>query len=121
MDLKAFYFEQDPDAPELALNMDVLAPEGYGEIIGGGQREDDRSRRSRRRSTTHKLPREAFEWYLDLRRYGTLPARGVRPRHRADGGVDLRAAARAGDHPVPADAEPPLALTQAPSLRTGHY
>ena len=56
--------------------MDVLAPEGYGEIIGGGQREDDLAHARGARSTTHKLPREAFEWYLDLRRYGTFPHAG---------------------------------------------
>jgi asparaginyl-tRNA synthetase len=75
MDLKAFYFAKDPGAPELALNMDVLAPEGYGEIIGGGQREDSLERLEAA-IDAHKLPREAFEWYLDVRRYGSFPHAG---------------------------------------------
>jgi asparaginyl-tRNA synthetase len=75
MDLKAFYFKRDPGDPSLALNMDVLAPEGYGEIIGGGQREDDLATLEAS-IRHHKLPMEAFEWYLDLRRYGTFPHAG---------------------------------------------
>ncbi len=75
MDLKAFYFARDPNDPRIALNMDVLAPEGYGEIIGGGQREDDLTKLEQA-IDHHKLPREAFEWYLDLRRYGSFPHAG---------------------------------------------
>ncbi len=75
MDLKAFYFARDPSDPKLALNMDVLAPEGYGEIIGGGERESDLSKLEEA-ITEHRLPREAFEWYLDLRRYGSFPHAG---------------------------------------------
>jgi asparaginyl-tRNA synthetase len=75
MDLKAFYFAKDASDPSLALNMDVLAPEGYGEIVGGGQREDDLARLEGA-IAAHNLPREAFEWYLDLRRYGTFPHAG---------------------------------------------
>ncbi len=73
--MKAFYMKRDPAAPELALCMDVLGPEGYGEIIGGGQREDalDTLLAS---IDHHQLPREAFEWYLDLRRYGSFPHAG---------------------------------------------
>lgn len=73
--VKAFYMEPDPQRPELALCVDVLAPEGYGEIIGGGQRAAslqllmDRIRE-------HNLPLEAFDWYLDLRRYGSVPHAG---------------------------------------------
>ena len=75
IDLKAFYFARDAARPELALNMDVLAPEGYGEIIGGGQREA--SLEALEASiAAHKLPKEAFEWYLDVRRYGTFPHAG---------------------------------------------
>jgi asparaginyl-tRNA synthetase len=73
--LKAFYFKHDPADPNLALGMDVLAPEGYGEIVGGGQREDDLAELERRLDQ-HQLPREAFGWYLDLRRYGTVPHSG---------------------------------------------
>ena len=75
MDLKAFYFARDPNDPKLALNMDVLAPEGYGEIIGGGEREADLGRLESA-IAEHKLPREAFEWYLDIRRYGSFPHAG---------------------------------------------
>lgn len=75
MDLKAFYFKRDPTNDKLALNMDVLAPEGYGEIIGGGQREDDLDKLLAA-IDAHKLPAEAFSWYLDLRRYGSFPHAG---------------------------------------------
>jgi len=73
--LKAFYFKCDADDPTLTLNMDVLAPEGYGEVIGGGQREDDLARLEAA-IATHNLPPEAFSWYLDLRRYGSFPHAG---------------------------------------------
>jgi asparaginyl-tRNA synthetase len=75
MDLKAFYFARDPEHPALALNMDVLAPEGYGEIVGGGQREEKLDTLVHA-IEEHKLPMHAFEWYLDLRRYGTFPHAG---------------------------------------------
>jgi len=73
--LKAFYFKRDPQNDQVALGMDVLAPEGYGEIVGGGQREDD-FQTLLRRIDEHKLPREAFGWYLDLRKYGSVPHAG---------------------------------------------
>jgi asparaginyl-tRNA synthetase len=73
--LKAFYFKSDPTDAGLALNMDVLAPEGYGEIVGGGQREDSLETLEKM-IADHKLPKEDFEWYLDLRRYGTFPHAG---------------------------------------------
>ena len=72
---KAFYMKPDPADPRLALCVDVLAPEGYGEIIGGGQREDDLAALEAR-IDAHNLPREAFSWYLDLRRYGGVPHAG---------------------------------------------
>jgi asparaginyl-tRNA synthetase len=75
IELKAFYFAKDEKDPNLALNMDVLAPNGYGEIIGGGQREADLGALERA-IEQHKLPKEAFEWYLDLRRYGSFPHAG---------------------------------------------
>jgi asparaginyl-tRNA synthetase len=75
IELKAFYFKRDEKDASLALNVDVLAPEGYGEIIGGGQREDDLARLESA-IETHQLPKEAFEWYLDLRRYGSFPHAG---------------------------------------------
>ena len=73
--IKAFYMKPDPDRPELSLSVDILAPEGYGEIVGGGQRLDDYEVLSER-IDSHNLPREAFEWYLDLRRYGSVPHGG---------------------------------------------
>jgi len=73
--IKAFYMKPDPDRPELALGVDVLAPEGYGEIIGGGQRLDDLDLLLQR-IEEHKLPKEAFDWYVDLRRYGSVPHDG---------------------------------------------
>ena len=73
--IKAFYMKPDPDRPDLSLSVDVLAPEGYGEIVGGGQRLDDYDLLSER-IDSHDLPREAFEWYLDLRRYGSVPHGG---------------------------------------------
>jgi len=73
--IKAFYMKPDPERPDRALCVDVLAPEGYGEIIGGGQRLDDLDLLLRR-IEEHKLPKEAFEWYLDLRRYGSVPHSG---------------------------------------------
>jgi asparaginyl-tRNA synthetase len=72
---KAFYMKSDPLSPELALCVDVLAPDGYGEIIGGSQREDDYNQLLARLAA-HQLPREPFEWYLDLRRYGTVAHAG---------------------------------------------
>jgi asparaginyl-tRNA synthetase len=73
--IKAFYMKPDPERPELALGVDVLAPEGYGEIIGGGERLADLDLLLAR-IEEHQLPREAFEWYLDLRRYGSVPHGG---------------------------------------------
>ncbi|MFL5437469.1 MAG: asparagine--tRNA ligase [Myxococcales bacterium] len=73
--MKAFYFKKDAQDPKLALGVDVLAPEGYGEIIGGGQREDDYDTLLRG-IDEHKLPREAFTWYLDLRKFGSVPHSG---------------------------------------------
>ena len=69
---KAFYMKQDPARPEVALCVDMLAPEGHGEIIGGGQREDDYET-LRNKIISHDLPLAPFEWYLDLRRYGSVP------------------------------------------------
>jgi len=73
--VKAFYFEPDADRPELALGVDVIAPEGYGEIIGGGQRIHDLNLLLKRLEE-HHLPPEAFNWYVDLRKYGSVPHGG---------------------------------------------
>ncbi len=74
-EVKAFYMKRDPENPKVALAVDVLAPEGYGEIIGGSQREDDFDTLLAR-IKEHGLPQEAFEWYLDLRRFGSVPHAG---------------------------------------------
>ena len=73
--IKAFYMKRDPEDEKLALGMDILAPEGYGEIIGGGEREHDHDTLVKR-INEHKLPEDAFQWYLDLRKYGTVPHSG---------------------------------------------
>ena len=73
--VKAFYMKEDAQDHRLALCMDLLAPEGYGEIIGGGQREDDLAI-LQHKIATHQLPDEAFSWYLDLRRYGSVEHAG---------------------------------------------
>jgi asparaginyl-tRNA synthetase len=73
--IKSFYMKRDPEDSRLALALDVIAPDGYGEIIGGSQREDDLATLEQR-LVEHNLPREAFEWYLDLRRFGSVPHAG---------------------------------------------
>ena len=74
-EVKAFYMKRDPENEKLALAVDVLAPEGYGEIIGGSQREDNLEL-LQARIKEHNLPQSAFEWYLDLRRFGSVPHAG---------------------------------------------
>jgi asparaginyl-tRNA synthetase len=73
--IKAFYMKRDPADPRLALGVDVIASEGYGELIGGAQREDDLAL-LRQRIQEHALPEEAYAWYLDLRRFGSVPHGG---------------------------------------------
>jgi len=72
---KAFYMKPDPERPDVALSADLLAPEGYGEIVGGGQRIDDYALLLER-IREHDLPEEDYDWYLDLRRYGSVPHSG---------------------------------------------
>jgi len=74
-EVKAFYMARDPERNELALGVDVLAPEGYGEVIGGGERATSLEFLEQQ-IALHELPKEAFEWYLDLRRYGSVPHAG---------------------------------------------
>jgi len=74
-EVKAFYMKRDPENPKVALAVDVLAPEGYGEIIGGSQREDSLDALLER-IAVHELPLEDFQWYLDLRRFGSVPHAG---------------------------------------------
>lgn len=73
--VKAFYMQPDPERPDVALCVDILAPEGYGEIIGGGQRIHDHDLLIGR-IREHNLPEEAFRWYIDLRKYGSVPHSG---------------------------------------------
>jgi asparaginyl-tRNA synthetase len=73
--VKAFYMKRDPERDEIALGVDVLAPEGYGEVIGGGERSTS-IEFLEKQIADHGLPKEAFEWYLDLRRYGSVPHGG---------------------------------------------
>ena len=73
--VKAFYMEPDPLDPKYALCVDVLAPEGYGEVIGGSQRVSSYEL-LKSRIEAHNLPLDAFQWYLDLRRYGSVPHAG---------------------------------------------
>jgi asparaginyl-tRNA synthetase len=74
-EIKAFYMKPDPTNPKLVLNDDLIAPEGYGEVIGGSQRIDDLETLEKKLKE-FKLPRQSFEWYLDLRRYGSVPHSG---------------------------------------------
>lgn len=74
-EVKAFYLKRSPHNPNMARGVDVLAPEGYGEIVGGGERETDEET-LRQKIREHQLPMEVFEWYLDLRKYGTVPHSG---------------------------------------------
>lgn len=74
-EIKAFYMKRDPEDPTRVLCSDLLAPEGYGEVIGGSQREDDYDKLLER-IREHKLPEDAFKWYLDLRKYGSVPHSG---------------------------------------------
>ena len=74
-EVKAFYLKRNPEDARFARGVDVLAPEGYGEIVGGGERETDVDLLTSK-IEEHQLPMEAFEWYLDLRRYGSVPHAG---------------------------------------------
>ena len=100
-EVKAFYMKPDPN-DRRSPSRDLLAPEGYGEIIGGGQRIDDLNLLEER-IREHKLPREAFEWYLDLRHYGSVPHAGFGMRRRAIRRVDVRPRARPRDDPFSTD------------------
>jgi asparaginyl-tRNA synthetase len=73
--IKAFYMEPDPQRPELTLSADILAPEGYGEIVGGGERMSS-AEKLLERIHEHNLPEDAFRWYIDLRKYGSVPHAG---------------------------------------------
>jgi len=98
--VKAFYFEPDPDRPELALGVDVIAPEGYGELIGGGQRIHNLNLLMKRLEE-HKLPPEAFNWYIDLRKYGSVPHAGFGMGIERFRSLDVRPGTHSRDHPYP--------------------
>ena len=74
-EVKAFYMKRNPEDPRFARGVDVLAPEGYGEIVGGGERETSEEWLVEK-INEHKLPMDVFQWYLDLRRYGSVPHSG---------------------------------------------
>jgi asparaginyl-tRNA synthetase len=74
-DIKAFYMKRDPENPDLVLGSDLIAPEGFGEIIGGSQREDDHDLLLQRMQD-EKMPIEDYQWFLDLRKYGSVPHSG---------------------------------------------
>ena len=104
---KAFYMEPDPEIPRLALCVDMLAPEGYGEIVGGSQRLNDLDALLAR-IREHHLPQEPLEWYLDLRRYGSVPHSGFGM------GIERLVAWLCGLHHVPGDH--PLSPPPQPDL-----
>ena len=141
--VKAFYMATDPERPEISLSADILAPEGYGEIVGGGERLSDGDALLKK-IHEHGLPEESFRWYLDLRRYGSVPHAGIGVwallsaasslliilamgqviayvpgtvvgGFSSDAGrdLDLRPGAPARDHRLPADAVPDLPLIVA--------
>ena len=105
--IKSFYMQPDPKDPEVVLGLDMLAPEGYGEIIGGSQRIHDLALLERRLEE-HKLPREAYEWYLDVRRYGTFPHSGFGMGLERARRLDLRDPPPARGDSVSADAQADL-------------
>ena len=74
-EIKAFYMKRDPQNPDLVLGSDLIAPEGFGEIIGGSQREDDHDLLLQRMKA-EKMPIEEYQWFLDLRKYGSVPHSG---------------------------------------------
>ena len=102
-DVKAFYMQPDPQNPDVALCVDVLAPEGYGEIIGGSQRIHDHDLLLKR-IKEHNLPIEAFQWYLDLQEVRDGSSQRVRHGNRTSRGLDLRPRARARDDSIPKNA-----------------
>ena len=104
--------EPDPERPDLALCVDVLAPEGYGEIIGGSQRMASHELLLQR-IHEHGLPEEAFKWYLDLRKFGGVPHARLWHGHRARRSMDLRPGTCPRNDPFPADVAPALPLSDS--------
>ena len=104
--------KRDPQNPTLALGVDIIAPDGYGEVVGGGQRAEDLDFLLAQ-IKEHELPQEAFEWYLDLRRYGTVPHGGFGLGLERTVELALRPRARARVLPVPADDVPDLPVAAA--------
>ena len=108
---KPFYAQPAPDRPEVALCDDLLAPEGYGEIIGGSQRVHDFDL-LRRRLRESELPENDYQWYLDLRRVRQRPAQWVWTGHRTYGRLDMRLTTRTRNDPLPPNARPHLPLEE---------
>ena len=108
--IKAFYMQPDPTDPTKALCVDVLAPEGYGEIIGGSQRVDSYDL-LKSRIEEHNLPMAAFQWYLDLRKYGTVPHSGFGMGIERVRSLDLRPRPRPRNHPLRQNPKPHLSVT----------
>jgi hypothetical protein len=106
---KAFYMKENPADPRTVLCDDLIAPEGYGEIIGGSQREDDHDRLLAR-IREEGLPEDAYKWYLELRKYGTFPHSRLRPGPRAHRRLDHGPAAHPRDDRVPEHAESDLSV-----------
>ena len=108
--VKAFYMEPEPGRPEVCRSSDLLAPEGYGEIIGGSERMSD-PEVLLAAIDRHGLPREAYQWYIDLRRYGSVPHSGFGLGVERTVSLDLRPGPHPRDHRLPANARPPAAVT----------
>ncbi len=108
---KAFYMKRDPLDDRLVLNMDLLAPEGYGEVVGGSQREEDPLLLTRRLAE-HGLSETDLGWYLDLRRFRLGPARGIRNGSGTDGGLALRFETCPGNHSLPPNPVSDLSLAK---------
>ncbi len=111
---KAFYMQPDPENPDVVLGLDLLAPEGYGEIIGGSQRIHDHDLLLSR-IRQHNLPVEAFQWYLDVRKYGTYPHSGFGMGIERFVAWMTRPDPSPRDDPVPADAVQDLSVGTIPA------
>ncbi len=108
-EIKAFYMKPDPSRPEVVLCADLIAPEGYGEIIGGSQRIDDPTLLDERFQTI-QLSRENYAWYMDLQEIRDCSPFRIWIGSRTDGSLDLRFGSRPGDDPFPPDVEPTVSV-----------
>jgi hypothetical protein len=99
-EVKAFYMKEDEQDKGYAKGVDLLAPEGYGEVVGGGERETD-IERLKRKIDEHQLPMSAFEWYLDLRKFGNVPTQRLWLGIGKIGSLDLWFTTHSRNHTVP--------------------